>query len=216
MTVRYPLIVFDWDGTLMDSAAKIVSCFRKAFAEVGLGDPGEEAIRQIIGLGMPEAVAALLPEADTKTRAAVMERYREHFLELDQTAMPMFPGVAQGLARLNERGYLLAVATGKSRRGLERALAASQTNEFFVASRCADEAFSKPHPRMLEDILARTGMQSTQAIMVGDTTFDMQMARNAGMAGLAVTYGVHRREHLAGEQPLACLNTFDEVLRWFA
>ena len=216
MTARFGLIVFDWDGTLMDSAAKIVNCFRQSFADVGLAAPDEEAIRQIIGLGLPEAVATLLPDTDTAARAAVTERYRRHFLELDQTAMPMFPGVEAGLTRLTGAGYQLAIATGKSRRGLDRALAQSRTREFFTVSRCADEAFSKPHPRMLEDILEFTGMKSSEAIMVGDTTFDLQMARNAGMPGLAVTYGVHRRENLVNEQPLACLNSFDEVLRWFA
>jgi len=216
MTMRYELIVFDWDGTLMDSAAKIVNCFRQAFVDVGLSAPDDEAIRQIIGLGLPEAVTALMPDADQPTRAAIAERYRDHFLHLDQTEMPMFPGVEAGLGRLTDRGYLLAIATGKSRRGLDRALAHSKTRDFFVASRCADEAFSKPHPRMLEDILGQTGLRASQAIMVGDTTFDLQMARNAGMSSLAVTYGVHRQEHLVQEQPLACLNNFDEVLRWLA
>jgi phosphoglycolate phosphatase len=214
MSSRYELIVFDWDGTLMDSAAKIVSCFRKAAADVGVPDPGESAIRHIIGLGLTEALAELMPQADEVTRVAVTERYREHFLYLDQTAMPMFAGVREGLEALVARGYMLAIATGKSRRGLARALAESQTEHLFVTIRCADEALSKPHPRMLEDILDQTGRTALQTIMIGDTTFDLQMARNAGVPGLAVTYGVHAREHLMAEAPLACLDSFDEVCRW--
>lgn len=214
MKRRHELIIFDWDGTLMDSIAKIVHCFQAAFEDSSVPDPGEQAIRHVIGLGLDEAVTALLPRVDAGTRARVVERYRQHFLHLDQTGMELFPGVRAGLEALAGQGYLLAVATGKARRGLDRVLRDSGTAHLFRATRCADEAFSKPHPRMLEDILEHTGVAAGRALMVGDTTYDMQMARHAGMDGLAVTYGVHERERLVEHGPLACLDSFTEVCAW--
>lgn len=214
MKRRHELIIFDWDGTLMDSIAKIVRCFQAAFEDSSAPDPGEPAIRHVIGLGLDEAVTTLLPQVDAGTRARVVERYRQHFLHLDQTGMELFPGVRAGLEALTEQGYLLAVATGKARRGLDRVLRDSGTAHLFRATRCADEAFSKPHPRMLEDLLEHTGVAADRALMVGDTTYDMQMARHAGMDGLAVTYGVHERERLVEHGPLACLDSFTEVYAW--
>lgn len=214
MKPEHELIIFDWDGTLMDSIAKIVRCFNAALEDAGVAGPGEDAIRHVIGLGLGEAVAELLPAADAATCGEVVERYRQHFLHLDQTGMELFPGVRAGLEDLAAQGYLLAIATGKARRGLERVLRDTGTAHLFCATRCADEAFSKPHPKMLEDILEQTGFTAGQALMVGDTTYDMQMARHAGMDGLAVTYGVHGRELLAQHAPLACLDSFTEVYAW--
>ena len=208
------LIIFDWDGTLMDSVDKIVRCFQAALADSRAPDPGKPAIRHIIGLGLEEAVTTLLPQADPALRARVVARYREHFLHLDQTDMALFPGVHAGLEALAAQGYLLAVATGKARRGLDRVLRDTGTTHLFCATRCADEAYSKPHPRMLEDILEQTGFTPAQALMVGDTTYDLQMARHARMGSLAVTYGVHDRELLAEHGPLACLDSFMEVCAW--
>jgi len=210
----HKLIIFDWDGTLMDSVAKIVHCFSAALADAQAPDPGEAAIRHIIGLGLQEAVDVLLPQTDATVRALVIERYRAHFLHLDTTGMELFPGVRKGLEVLAARGYLLAIATGKARRGLDRVLSDSHTAHLFCATRCADEAFSKPHPRMLEDILDQTGLTPDQALMVGDTTYDMQMAHSASMDGVAVTYGVHARELLLEHDPLACLDSFAEVCAW--
>jgi phosphoglycolate phosphatase len=128
--------------------------------------------------------------------------------------MPLFAGVREGLADLNARGYLLAIATGKARRGLTRALHASGIEHLFVASRCADEAFSKPHPQMLLDILERTGMDAAGALMVGDTVYDLQMASSARVDAVAVSYGVHARDRLLTHAPLACLGSFSEVHAW--
>ncbi len=214
MKPEHELIIFDWDGTLMDSIAKIVRCFTAALEDSGVSGPSEDAIRHVIGLGLGEAVAELLPEADAATRDQVVERYRQHFLHLDQTGMELFPGVRAGLEDLSAQGYLLAIATGKARRGLDRVLRDTGTAHLFCTTRCADEAFSKPHPKMLEDILEQTGFTAERALMVGDTTYDMQMARHAGMDGLAVTYGVHGRELLAEHGPLACLDSFTEVYEW--
>lgn len=214
MSRRYDLLIFDWDGTLMDSIARIVNCFGNACADVGLPVPPESAMRHVIGLGLSEAVDVLLPGVDHALRERVVARYREHFLHIDQTAMPLFDGVRAGLEEFINRGYLLAVATGKSRRGLDRVLQETGMGSLFVATRCADEAFSKPHPKMLHDLLDYTGLISEHALMVGDTTYDLQMARTAAMDSLAVSYGVHSRETLLVHAPLACLDSFDEVRQW--
>jgi len=214
MNRQFDLIVFDWDGTLMDSEAKIVRCMQAAAVDVDIPDPGAAAIRDIIGLGLNEAMQVLFPEQAPARRTELVERYRRHFLELDTTGMPLFPGVAQGLAQLTQQGYLLAVATGKARRGLDRVLDDTGLRHLFASSRCADEAFSKPHPQMLEDILDQTGVDAGRALMVGDTVYDMEMARNAKVAGLAVSYGVHARERLLDRGALACLDSFPEVCVW--
>lgn len=210
----YELIIFDWDGTLMDSAAKIVHCFERAFTDAGIPYPGAEAVRRIIGLGLKEAIVELIPGAPSSSCDAVGDRYRDYFLALDSNSMVLFPGVREGLEMLSARGALLAVATGKSRRGLDRVLASTGLGNLFVSTRCADEAFSKPHPRMLSDILDQTGMTPDRAVMIGDTTYDMLMAKAAGMSGIAVSYGVHSHEELMQHGPVACCASFEEVLSW--
>ena len=214
MSRQYELLIFDWDGTLMDSIARIVNCFGNACVDAGLPVPPESAMRHVIGLGLTEAVDVLLPGVDHALRARVVARYRERFLHIDQTAMPLFDGVRAGLEEFARRGYLLAVATGKSRRGLDRVLQETGMGALFVATRCADEALSKPHPKMLHDLLDYTGLKSERALMVGDTTYDLEMARTAAMDSLAVSYGVHSREALLARGPLACFDSFDEVRRW--
>lgn len=216
MSHRYDLLIFDWDGTLMDSIARIVNCFGNACADVGLPIPHESAMRNVIGLGLAEAVDTLLPGVDGPTRERVVARYREYFLHTDETPMPLFDGVRAGLEALTGQGYRLAVATGKSRRGLDRVLAETGLGGLFTATRCADEAFSKPHPKMLKDLLDYTGLDAARALMVGDTTYDLQMARAAAMDSLAVSYGVHAREQLLAHLPRACLDSFAEVGRWLA
>lgn len=214
MTRKYDLIIFDWDGTLMDSIDKIVRCMTAAAGDIGVADPGTAAIRHIIGLGLTEAMQALYPALDAIQHARLTERYREHFLHRDPTPMPLFPGVDEGLRQLDSQDYLLAVATGKARRGLDRVLDETAMRGLFSATRCADEAYSKPHPKMLEDILEVTGVAPQRALMVGDTTYDMQMAQNAGVAGLGVSYGVHTQDDLMQHGALACLDTFDQVCAW--
>jgi len=211
---RYELVVFDWDGTLMDSAAKIVNCFRAAARDVGAPTPAPEAVRGIIGLGLDEALAALFPHSDEPERVRLTAAYRDHFLEHDGTRTGLFPGVEAGLAGLREDGHMLAVATGKARRGLDRVLGETGIGHLFIASRCVDEAVSKPHPQMLQDILSATGIDPRDALMVGDTTFDLKMAAAAGMDALAVSYGAHRLEPLLAENPRDCLHAFDEVVAW--
>jgi len=213
--MRHELIIFDWDGTLMDSERKIVRCFRKATADVGIAYPGDAAVRNIIGLGLKESLDVLLPQAGEGMRQQVVERYRVHFLELDETEMPLFGGVEQGLDELARAGYALAIATGKARRGLDRVLRDTGLAGRFMATRCADESRSKPDPLMVHDILAQTGHRADRAIVVGDTVYDMQMARNAGADALAVCYGVHDAPRLHAEGPLDCVADFAGVVAWF-
>jgi phosphoglycolate phosphatase len=211
---RYDLIVFDWDGTLMDSAAKIVSCFQAAACDVGLAPPAETDIRNIIGLGLADALDQVLPGVDAPTREQLVRAYRRHFIYIDQTETALFPGVTEGLEQLCAGGYRLAVATGKARRGLDRALRDTATSHYFCATRCADEAFSKPHPQMLHDLLGHTGVGADRAIMVGDTTYDLQMALAAAVGSLAVSYGAHERSRLLEHNPLGCVDSFAEVCQW--
>ncbi len=212
--MKHKLIVFDWDGTLMDSASKIVNCFVAAIRDVELRIPGQDEVRGVIGLGLAEAFTTLLPGATRRQCAMLVDRYRDHYLKLDGTATPMFPGVMEHLARLRKQGYLLAVATGKARRGLQQVLTDTATSGLFTATRCADEARSKPHPQMLWDILDETGVMAHDALMVGDTIYDLQMANEARVDALAVTYGVHQADWLKRYNPVACVDTFREVYVW--
>jgi phosphoglycolate phosphatase len=210
----FKLIVFDWDGTLMDSEARIVACIHAAFADLGLPLPSPEAARDIIGLGLDEALAVLLPETGRDGRLALIERYRFHFLVANDTPSQLFPGVAETLDWLRSRGHLLAVATGKSRRGLDLVLASTGLGAHFQATRCADETFSKPHPEMLLQIMDELGARGPETLMVGDTEYDMQMARSAGAHALAVCYGVHSPERLMAQGPLGCLAGLADMPAW--
>ena len=214
--MRYDLLVFDWDGTLMDSAARIVRSMRAAFTELGLVPPAPDAARNVIGLGLSHAVTELAPDLDAATHTRVIERYRAHYLELDDTPTPLFPGAAEVVAGLAAQGYLLAVATGKSRRGLDQALAQSGLGAHFHATRSADETFSKPHPQMLLELLDELGVSADRALMIGDTEYDLLTARNAGVDALAVCYGAHAPERLLALGPLACLAAIDALPGWLA
>lgn len=212
--LRYELIVFDWDGTLMDSAAKIVRCFQAAAHDAEIASPPAEAIRHIIGLGLKDALDRLLPGTGEEVRARVIACYRKHFIELDTTETPLFPGVMQGLDRLSRAGFRLAIATGKARQGLDRVLSDSALSHYFCATRCADEAQSKPHPQMLHDLLELTDVSAERTLMIGDTTYDLQMAHAAAVGSVAVTYGAHDRATLMAHSPLACVDSFDDVCQW--
>jgi phosphoglycolate phosphatase len=208
------LIVFDWDGTLMDSEARIVDCMRSALGEAGCGRLADGQIREIIGLGLSEAIRALLPVESEATREEVAERYRHHWLHGDRQPSLMFPGAEQTLRRLADEDYLLAVATGKSRRGLQRAFDESGLQPLFQATRCADESFSKPHPQMLLEIMDRLGVGPAETLMIGDTEYDMQMATNAGAWGLGVSHGVHSAERLLANRALDCLDSLLDIPPW--
>lgn len=200
--MRYRLVIFDWDGTLMDSVARIVACMQAASREAGWGELSPESIRNIIGLGLPEAIAALCPGIDPDRAELLRRLYAWHFVEGNDTPMRFFAGVEEGVSRLRGLpGQRLAVATGKSRRGLDRVFRESDSGHWFHASRTADETLSKPHPRMLEELLAELDVGVEEAVMVGDTEYDLEMARALGMDRVAVAWGVHAAERLAACQP---------------
>ena len=186
----YSLIVFDWDGTLMDSAAGIVGAMQAAAAEIGLPDRSAEQMRELIGLGMDEVLARLYPDMDVDHVRALLAAYRKQYGTPGQAGQ-LFPGVAETLVGLRRQGFELAVATGKSRHGLDRAMASTGVAELFAYSRCADESASKPAPDMLEDILLRAATPPEQVLMVGDTEYDMAMASSIGVMAVGVDCGVH-------------------------
>lgn len=209
------LVVFDWDGTLMDSEAQIVACMQAAIGDLRLEARSGDAVKNIIGLGLREAVAALYPEADAQLVHALADRYREHWLSGDRQSH-LFPGVEATLNLLKEEGFRLAVATGKGRHGLDKVLRETRLAELFDATRCADETLSKPHPLMLEQLMNELQCAPAQTIMVGDTEYDMEMARNAQAHPVAVSYGVHEWPRLQRHAPLTCLDTITELGDWLA
>ena len=215
MPKRFDLLVFDWDGTLMDSAACIAAALQCACRDLGHPVPSEHDARYVIGLGLNDALAHVLPGVAPGDYHAVVERYRHHFL-LRDGGTTLFSGVSQMLHALRDKGHLLAIATGKSRRGLDRALEATGLSQYFHITRCADEGYSKPHPGMLRSIMEAVGISATRALMIGDTTHDMEMARAAGVARVALACGAHERAHLLDCEPLACLNDCTELESWLA
>lgn len=212
---RYRLVIFDWDGTLMDSEHRIVACMQAAARDVGWRELEHEAVRDIIGLGLPEAIAKLCPGMPAAQAELMRQYYSRHFVAAEQTPLSFFEGVEEGIRRLRCNPALrLAVATGKSRRGLKRVFEATGAGGWFHASRTADETLSKPHPRMLQELLAETGVAADEALMVGDSEYDMEMARALGMDRLAVTYGVHAAERLALSRPVFSAGNFSELIEW--
>ncbi len=213
MTKRYDLIVFDWDGTLMDSTAIIAGSIQAACRDLGLPVPSDEAARHVIGMGLAGALRHAVPDAPETMVEPLVERYRYHFLARDET-IPLFVGAREAVAELLGAGYMLAVATGKSRAGLSRAMQATGMQHYFLSSRTADESFSKPHPAMLLEIMDELGVMPERALMVGDTTHDLQMAHNAGVDAVGMTHGAHPLEQLRALRPLALLDDFAGLRVW--
>jgi phosphoglycolate phosphatase len=213
MARRFDLLVFDWDGTLIDSAAHIVASLQAACCDLDLPAPAEPACRHVIGLGLQDAIRYILPGLPESRFPDVARRYSFHYLSGEE-GVRLFPRVEEGLAALGDAGHLLAVATGKSRKGLDRILSAFGLRDRFAATRCADEGFPKPHPDMLEKLMDLLGVAPERTLMIGDTTHDLQMASNARTHALAVTYGAHAPETLAAHSPLACLDSFPELMQW--
>ncbi len=211
---KYSLLVFDWDGTLMDSKAQIVNCMQSAISELGLEPRTNEQISDIIGLGLEEAVNSLYPALKAKEVQHTSQTYREHYLFKDKTPSPLFPGVEEVLIALKETGYELAVATGKSRRGLDKGLSESGLHDFFPITRCADETRSKPHPQMLEEILVDYNTQANKTLMIGDSEYDLQLAKNAKVDGFAVSYGVHGLLRLLKQDPVGFIDDINQLPKW--
>jgi phosphoglycolate phosphatase len=214
MTRKYDLIVWDWDGTVMDSTAVIAASIQSACRDLGLNIPSDEAARHVIGMGLTDALRHAAPDAPVAMYEPLADRYRHYFLAQDE-AIPLFAGAKETIAELHGGGRWLAVATGKSRRGLERALQSSGMAQYFHATRTADQTFSKPHPAMLLEIMEELDMAPERTLMVGDTTHDLQMAINAGVDAVGVTHGAHPEEQLRALRPRALLHDFAQLQAWF-
>lgn len=214
MAKPYELIVFDWDGTLMDSVAKIVASLRAAAVDVALPALSDKQLRDVIGLGLQEALEVLYPNAEEKQLLRFVECYRHHFLAACPTPETLFSGVRELLHDLNQQSLKLGVATGKSRKGLDRVLKHTACGVYFHATRCADETRSKPHPQMLLEIIEVLGVEPDKTLMIGDSEYDMEMASRAGADALAVTYGVHEPHRLDSHRPLALLDSVEALGGW--
>lgn len=210
---NFQLIVFDWDGTLLDSTGTIAASIQAAARDLDIPVPSDERARHIIGLGLLDALRYAMPGLPESRYADVAGRYKHHYLARDQDLL-LFAGAAELVKDLADAGFALAVATGKSRQGLNRALETSGLGRYFQTTRCADECHSKPHPQMLEELMAAFGVSSEATLMIGDTTHDLQMAKNAGAQGVGVTYGAHPRSALEAEAPLFCADDVAELSAW--
>ncbi|MEQ8955880.1 MAG: HAD-IA family hydrolase [Gammaproteobacteria bacterium] len=208
------LVIFDWDGTLLNSLAKISQCMQLAAVDAGLEPRSEPEIHGIIGLGIPQALATLYPDAPDPPLDTLRERYSHHFQIKDQQPCELYPGVQDTLDQLKSDGHHIAVATGKSRRGLERVLGNLGWEGYFHATRCADETSSKPDPLMLSELLDELEYGVADAVMVGDTEFDLAMAAKLDMRRVGVSYGAHSHERLRLHDPEAIIDRMTELLNF--
>jgi phosphoglycolate phosphatase len=212
---RFELLVFDWDGTLIDSAPTIVACIQSACRDLGLPVPDDARASHVIGLGLHDALAHAVPGLAASEYGRVVERYRHHFLARDPH-ISLFAGTREMLHGLREDGHVLAIATGKSSAGLSRALESTGLAPLFTASRCADQCASKPAPDMLREIMEELDVSPGRTLMIGDTVHDLEMAANAGVAALAVCHGAHPRDSLAARRPLGCVGDTSELRTWLS
>lgn len=210
---RFRLIVFDWDGTLSDSTAIIARSLQAALRDMGEPVPDDAAARFVIGLGLADALRTVAPGLAPQRHRELSAYYRKHYLACEDD-IPLFAGAEELLVELEAAGYFIAVATGKSRAGLERVLVQNSLVGRFHATRCADEGRPKPHPDMLLHLMDRLGVEPRETLMIGDTTHDLELARNAGAAAIAVAYGAHDIEGLARAAPLAMIHSIAELREW--
>jgi phosphoglycolate phosphatase len=210
--VRYRLLVFDWDGTIIDSASSIAECIRLAAGDIGLDVPTKERASHVIGLGLHDALRLAVPGLKAEQTTEFVARYRYHFLSREDS-MDLFGGMRELIENLS-RERTLSIATGKSRRGLDRALDAMRLRPFFRASRCADETHPKPHPAMLLELLKELDVAPEAALMIGDTSHDLEMARAAGVDAVAVTYGAHPESGLRACGPRGCVASVAQLREW--
>lgn len=210
---HYDAVIFDWDGTLMDSTFSIVESIQLASADVGLPVPSTMQASWIIGLSLESGLYKAVPELTADLMPAFIERYRHHFFQRDKS-IKMFDGAVPMLAELRQRTIPISVATGKSRAGLDRVLRAVELVDYFNITRCADETQSKPDPQMLHEIMWELDLEPDRVLMVGDTTHDIHMAHNAGMDSLAVTYGAHDVPTLEKSEPTVIVESVPEMREW--
>lgn len=211
----YTFAIFDWDGTLMDSTARIISCMQETARIADLPIPTVAAIKSIIGLSMDTVIDKMFPGAETHRRKFLTDTYREQYVELDSTPSPLFNGSLGLLNWLRERDILMAVATGKARAGLNRALESVELLNYFEFSVCADEAMSKPHPEMILRLLEQTGKTIDETIVIGDSVHDLGMASNAGVDSIGVTSGANSFDELSVHQPIEIYEQVDQIRQHF-
>ncbi len=212
MKNKFDLIIFDWDGTLIDSIDWIVHCLQTASQQCGCAIPEAQAAKDVIGLSITNACAKLFPGVDNETLTRLTTSYQQTYLSRQLSRGDLFPGVYEMLLELKQAGYQLAVATGKTRIGLQQALQATDTEELFCITRCSDETASKPDPLMLHQIMQHTNAANERSLMVGDSTHDLQMAMNAQISAIAVSCGAHPEDILQQYNPLMCLQQPAELL----
>jgi phosphoglycolate phosphatase len=212
---QFPLLVFDWDGTLVDSIERIVTSLQHASKQAIKTEISEAKARDVIGLGLIEAISKLHPELDITHQSTELENiadaYRQHYLFENTVPAPLFSGVNELLDELHHEGYTLAISTGKSRAGLKQSIEEHNVADYFTTTRCAGENKSKPHPEMLHEILHELNFSAEQAVMIGDSTHDLEMANNANMSCIGVTHGVHDEKTLEKHNPLTCLSNITEL-----
>lgn len=213
--MQFELIVFDWDGTLMDSEGRIVSSLRSAISDAGLPKREDAELANVIGLGLQEALEMLFPDGLLNNYDVLVERYRHYFLDADPTPTRLFGGARETLELLRDNGYWLAIATGKARHGLDNILQKTKLSSFFQVTRCADETFSKPHPHMLLEVMDEMGVGADKTLMIGDTEYDLHMAKNAGVQSIAIGHGVHEGDRLLACEPIALVEDLYSLQAWF-
>jgi phosphoglycolate phosphatase len=210
---RFDLIAFDWDGTLFDSTGLIVRCIQAACRDLGMPEPSDVQAAYVIGLGLMDALRHAVPDLPVERYPELGRRYRHHYMAR-QHQIVLFDGTREMLAALKARHHWLAVATGKSRLGLNEALDSAQLRPFFDSTRTADETASKPHPRMLQELMGELGAEARRTLMIGDTTHDLQLAANAGVACVGVSYGAHSSEDFHRFEPLFVAHSTRELHEW--
>ena len=213
MPKQFDLLIFDWDGTLADSTGAIVDALRYASHDVDLPAPSDQESRDIIGLDLRTALRVLFGEQDEVLTQRLVERYKHHYTTFSH-GIKLFDGVKHALHDLAKDGFMLTVASGKGRNGLHQAIAQAEFTELMLAVRSADDCFSKPHPQMVKEIMLETGADPERTLMIGDTVYDLQMAQNAGVASLAVSYGAQEESTLIPHGPLACFDNFAKLYSW--
>ncbi|GHU30375.1 hydrolase [Betaproteobacteria bacterium] len=210
---RFELLVFDWDGTLFDSTEAIARSIQETCRDFSLPEPSMEQACYVIGLELTQGLRHFIPDISEEQIPLLVSCYRQHYLAVDQN-IPLFAGIKEMIEDLHTAGFKLAVATGKNRRGLERAFANTGLRPYFTGVRCGDDCPSKPNPQMLEELMRELAVPRDRTLMIGDTTHDMQLAVNAGVPRLAVSYGAHPRAELTPLEPLACLDDVAQLSLW--
>jgi phosphoglycolate phosphatase len=215
LTKNFDLIVFDWDGTIMDSTGLIAECVQFAARDMGWPVPDIQTAKSIIGLGLEDAVGRLFPDKSPSQYQEFAKKFRYYYITRDHEA-PLYLGISSLIAGIYAGNCLTAVATGKPRRGLDRAFEYTGLNQYFHFSRCADEGFSKPNPEMLFKLMDVAGVEPKRTLMIGDTTFDLQLAHNAGCKSIAVTYGAHDAPTLQTVPAEAYLSDVPSLSGWIS